>query len=135
LEQTVSLPAEYWLAASVYVRAESLVEIRVSIRGSGISLEKRIAAGPQWRRQVVAGRPGGEGETVSVAIEMEAGTGVELYGVQLEAQRTASAYKRTEAASGVVETARFGLDELPVVGAGPGSYDVRMVVEAWESEG
>lgn len=135
LEQTVSLSAGYWLAASVYVRAESLVEMKLSIRGSGNLLEKRIAAGPQWRRQMVAGRPGGGGETVSVAVELEAGTTVELFGVQLEAQRTASAYKRTDAASGMVETARFGLDELPVVGAGPGNYDVRMVVEALESEG
>jgi hypothetical protein len=65
---------------------------------------------------------------------LKAGESVELFGAQVEAQRTASVYFGTEAVSGMVEAARFALDELPVVGAGPGNYGIRLVVEAWESE-
>ena len=55
--------------------------------------------------------------------ELDAGASVDLFGMQVEAQRGVSDYKKTGASGGVYADARFAEDELTVTARGTDVFD------------
>jgi hypothetical protein len=109
LAQTLTAPGEYVFSLSGYVRSARPAAVTLSI-GEGRG-ERTIST--DWSRVVFtgAGEPGAE--TVRFGIEVSAGDVVEVFGVQVEPQAGASAY-RVSTRSGVYEGARLRDDELTV---------------------
>jgi len=62
-------------------------------------------------------------ESVIFGAELEAGASVDLFGMQVEAQRGASDYRKTGGTGGVYEESRFAQDELTVTARGMDVFD------------
>ncbi|MFB3829029.1 MAG: DUF2460 domain-containing protein [Bryobacteraceae bacterium] len=112
MAQTLEAPGTYQYCFSVWVRGAG----RVTLGAGELRLEE--TAGTEWRRLTLAGEPG-TGETVRIALELEPGAAVEVFGMQAEAQLGASGYKPTASRGGVYENARFGQDEIRITSTGP----------------
>lgn len=119
LSQTLSAPASFRYAASIWARTFQ----------PGASLELSDGAQPssaaidpsgQWRRYTLSTAFVSAAETVIFRVNAP-GT-VDIYGAQLEAQPTASAYKKTLLQSGVHPAARFTADALPDQLTSPGEH-------------
>ena len=112
LAQTLEVPGDYLYCLSAYVR--------LSPGGVGLILGGETvqrAAGSSWSRvaAVAAGDP--SAGSMRFGIEVAAGAAVQIYGVQVEAQGGASAYKASTR-GGVYADAHFGSDELKVTCTG-----------------
>ncbi len=118
IEQTLNISRPYEYCFSVYARGAAGTEVRLSI-GATFSAEK---IGPEWKRIRVHGRSEVGVESTSFGLELAAGTAVDLFGPQLEAQPGASVYRKTTSRSGVYTDARFMEDRLTVTTTGPNAH-------------
>ena len=75
------------------------------------------------RRLTLSGSLAQSTEQVTFGVQLAAGTSVDLFGMQVEAQPAASDYKRTGAAGGVRSNARFADDRIRVTAQGTDVYD------------
>ncbi len=128
LSQSLSAPGSYRLIGSAWVRTNAVgVELRLS--DGLVTRSEAVIADGVWR-PVEALWPGGSAQD-AIVIELAgaAGTSLEVYGMQAEAQVSRSAYKRTGARGGVFENARLADDRLEQRLAGPNSHSttVRIV--------
>jgi hypothetical protein len=118
IAQTLNVPAWYWYCLSMYARSGSAGEITL-VQGDQ---RRRRRVGPQWSRLVLAAQPASVAESVRFGLELDAGTSVDVFGIQAEAQTGASLYRRTRGRNGVYESARFNQDEFKVTTQGPGRH-------------
>ena len=107
--QTLAAPGEYLYCLSAYVRAATATSVRLTVG----SQTARRAVTSEWSR--IAWTANGDEQATSVrcAIEIGAGEVVEVYGLQVEAQAAASAYKASTR-GGVYEDAHLGDDVLTI---------------------
>jgi hypothetical protein len=129
VSQQVEAPAWFTYTFSVYARSAAAVSIAL-IRSTGsASHSRQYTIGPGWRRCVLSGALNATGAGVRFGIDIPAATGVEIFGVQAEAQPGASAYKRTFERDGVYSAARFDDDVLRLISDGPDQhrYHLRIV--------
>lgn len=120
--QWLSVPADYYYCLGVWTRGTGGVAL---LRGEERAAE---AAGEEWRRMVFAAQSQTAGEMVRFGVELEPGAAVELFGMQVEAQMGASAYKKTSSRGGVYEGARFDQDELRMTTVGVGRHECELKV-------
>ena len=111
--QTLQAPGAYTYCFSVYARAAAPATVRLLI-GSGAA-ERVVSEG--WGRIVFASSGPAGGESLRFAMEAPAGTTVEVYGPQVEAQGGASVY-RASTRGGVYEDAHFRDDVFRVTRTG-----------------
>jgi len=109
--QTLNIPASYRYAGSVWARTGDAGAV-LRIVGGAESQETQIDSSGQWRRYGARYKGGSAEETVRYEIQIPAGSEVEVFGPQLEAQAGVSAYKKTLKQGGVYADARFDSDEL-----------------------
>jgi hypothetical protein len=88
--QTIAGPGGYLYCFSAYVRAAAPATVRLSIAGE--AEDWAVASG--WTRIVFVATPA-TAESVRFGIEVGAGSAVDLYGPQVEAQGGASVYRAT----------------------------------------
>lgn len=112
LLQTVALPGWYFTTFSIWVRGVSASSIDLVRKSGAVSQTATIAIDGTWKRVSLSGTTAGGPEANQFGLAIPAGAAVELFGAQLEAQPSASTYKRTLAASGIYQAARFDADEL-----------------------
>ncbi len=128
LGQTLTIPAGFRYAASVWARtAAGGAKLRVT-DGVGLQSEAAIGSDNVWRRYEAL-FPGGSVEEI-LRFELEVGGAtLEVFGPQLEAQASPSAYKRTTARGGVFPAARFDQESLGdrLTGQGRHSGALRIV--------
>lgn len=86
----------------------------------------------QWRRVWTASA--GSGSRFEAGLSIPSGHSVELYGLQLEAQLSPSAYKPTTGAGGCYERTRFDQDALTFIETAPGRYSTRIRLTAQVTE-
>lgn len=122
--QTLTAPREYWYCLSVWVRSEASASVILRI---GEQARKRDA-GPTWRRIQMSAKPAGDDQTVSFGLELDANQSLEIFGLQAEAQPSASGYKRTGSTGAAYSCSRFGQATLMVTADGPNSYACRFRV-------
>jgi hypothetical protein len=109
ITQTIEAPVDFVYCFSVYARSETATTVRLLAGG----LESRQTIGPSWRRLQL---------TASVAdttfgLEIGAGETVEVRGMQVEAQWSAS-IARASVSGGVYEGARLRDDHLETIATG-----------------
>ena len=113
ISQTLQAPGVYLYCLSAYVRSNSAGTVGMII---GDSQAARVVQ-QSWSRIVFASDGDPTAASTSFGMSVPPGASVDLYGVQCEAQASASAYK-SSLASGVYENARLGNDQLEVVSSG-----------------
>jgi hypothetical protein len=125
VSQSLAAPAGFRYAASAWLRSTAPGAVIRVTDGGGNIREQEAAADGQWRRYVVRYDAASSSETVTVAFAA-GGAPLDIYGAQLEAQATASAYKRTTSRGGVYPNTRFDQDMLVDRATAPGRRESRI---------
>lgn len=128
VSQTVSGPGAFRYAGSVWARtAQSGVLVQVDDGGSQI-VQATVDDGNQWKRYSVGYNLTSASESVVFRMVLPAGATVNVFGPQLEAQVSPSAYKKTLEQAGVYPNARFDQDTLGdgLIGVGRHSGEIRI---------
>ena len=84
----------------------------------------------QWRRISLEVGLGLNTDSVVFGAALQAGASVDLFGMQVEAQRGVSDYKKTDGSGGVYAQARFSADELAVTSTGTDAFDAAIGIVA-----
>ena len=130
ISQTLAVPAGYQYCFSIYVLSAAPATVNLTRRGPASQQTTVVPVGPQWTRVISSGRLPDAGATLSVAVSLEAGQQVSLYGPQLEAQIAPSRYRPTLQTGGVYANAHWGVDELPISADAPNLFSTVFSVEA-----
>src|SRR5579863_7683196 len=115
LQQTINAPASLDYCLSLYARSDPSPTVWL-VRGSE-SDERTISTA--WTRPYSAGHLLSTADTISFGIALDPGSTIDIFDIQVEAQTTASLYKRTAEAGGVYQNARFRDDTLTITTVGP----------------
>jgi len=110
--QAIVGPAAFRYVASAWVRSSvGGVELKIT---DGVSTEVAVAvdSSGQWRRYEVTSGFASASEEVRWLVSKPSGAAIDVFGPQLEAQISASAYKRTQQQAGAYSNARFDQDAL-----------------------
>jgi hypothetical protein len=111
--QTLQVPGAYTYSFSLYARSATPTTVRLSI--GDVAADRVVTA--EWGRIVCGAAGPAGGESLRFAIEVAAGTMVEVYGPQVEAQGGASVY-RASTRGGVYDDAHFRDDVFRVTRTG-----------------
>ena len=120
--QSVATPGGYRYAGCIWARTGSP---NVAVRahdGAGASAATALVGDSVWRRYEVGYSGAGAGEVMQFEIAATGTASVDVFGPQLEAQRTASMYKRSGGQSGVFRNARFDQVALNDRSQGPNRH-------------
>jgi hypothetical protein len=112
--QTLDVPKGYVYSCSAYVRCAETSSVTMLLGSHQATREGRAA----WHRIQFTSTGDRGSEPLKVGLEIPAGTTLESYGFQAEAQTSASTYKPT-AAGGVYENARLLEDSFELTTTGP----------------
>ena len=107
--QTIEAPGGYLYCLSAYVLSAARTNVGLVL---GAQIAQRTA-GTSWSRVVAVGSGDPSAQSMRFGVQVSAGATVQVYGIQVEAQGGASAYK-SSTRGGVYTDAHFGSDELSV---------------------
>jgi len=113
LAQTLNAPAVYVYCFSAYATAIQPVTITLQLG----SVRAVCQVGTDWTRFAVTGTGDAEATSITFAIELPAGSTIDLYGPQVEPQESASAYK-SSTSGGVYQNAHFRDDSFSYTSTG-----------------
>ncbi len=130
ISQALTVPTGYQYCFSIFVLSAVAATVNLIRRGPVSQQTTVVPVGPQWTRVVSSGRLTDAGATLSVAVGLEAGQQISLYGPQLEAQIAPSGYRPTLQTGGVYANAHWGVDELPISADAPNLFSTVFSVEA-----
>jgi hypothetical protein len=116
LQQSINGPASLDYCLSLYARSDQSTRMWL-VRGSETDAR---AISPQWTRLISAGQLQDTADSITFGIALDPGATVDVFGIQAEAQTTASLYKQTTETGGVYPNARFQTDTLTITTVGPG---------------
>ena len=118
LTQRIAAPASLVYVASVWAREASPgAALRFGAVGGLSKIE--FSQHSDWRRYQLPVAGGGGDE---IEFRLEPAGSVQIFGPQVEAQRTASSYKPSGSQGGVYPHARFDQDSLADASEGPGRH-------------
>ena len=123
LSQVLAIPAKLRYAASIWGRTTEAGAALELADGAGQTASAAFATDGSWRRYTLGTAwTASAAETVAFGVSAPGGGAVDIYGAQLEAQPTASAYKKTLDQGGVHAGARFATDTLADQATEPGRH-------------
>ncbi len=123
IAQTLAVPGNFRYALSVWAKTSAGSSVTLSATTAGGSATLNFALTSQWRRISMEIGLGLNTDTVVFGAVLAAGAAVDLFGMQVEAQRGVSDYKKTDGSGGVYSQARFSDDELTVTATGTDAFD------------
>ena len=123
ISQTPAAPGDYTYCLSAYARAATAGAITATVGAR--SAERRVSA--SWKRITFTATGDSGAAATRFGIEIPAGSTVDLYGIQAEAQAGASAYRNTET-GGVFDGARFLNDSLEIVTTGVNRHSCSLYI-------
>jgi Conserved hypothetical protein 2217 (DUF2460) len=100
--QALTAPATFVYCFSVYARAAAPGAVSLLMAAGQSRQLTAHAVGATWQRLTIAWPAEGGVDQMAFGVELPAGASVELFGFQAEAQPTASSYRKTFNASGVL---------------------------------
>lgn len=112
ISQTLNAPSWFHYCLGMKVRSETPDSIKLALAAAGQEETRVVGTGPEWREVWLNAQPGGTAETIRVSMELAPGAAVDVFGLQLEAQRSPSAYMKTAGRGGVYPATRFSSDAL-----------------------
>ncbi|MBV8864867.1 MAG: hypothetical protein JO210_05645 [Acidobacteriaceae bacterium] len=130
ISQILAVPAGYQYCFSIYVLSGESATLNLIRRGPVSQQTRVLPVGPQWTRVVSSGQLSDTGAPLTVAISLEAGQQISLYGPQLEPQIAPSRYRPTLQVGGVYANAYWAIDELPISAEAPNLFSTVFSVEA-----
>ena len=113
LMQTLAAPAGYQYCLSAHLRANQATTVTLL---AGSQRAER-AVDSQWTRATFSASGDPTGESIGFGLELPAGAGVEVFGIQAEPQSGASGYKPSTT-GGTFENARLRDDLLTITTTG-----------------
>jgi len=122
LQQSINAPASLDYCFSVYACSSQSTRVWL-VRGSETEPQ---SIGPQWSRLISAGQLQSTAESISFGVALDPGSTVNTFGLQAEAQTTASLYKPTTETGGVYPNARFRDDTLTITTMGPSRHSCEL---------
>jgi class 3 adenylate cyclase len=127
--QALVVPGNFRYALSVWAKTTGGSNVTLSATTAGGNAAQNFALTSQWRRTSLEVGLGLNTDSVVFGAQLEAGASVDLFGMQVEAQRGLSDYKKTGGSGGLYGNARFAEDELTVTARGTDMFDavVRIV--------
>lgn len=123
MTQTLAVPGNFRYTLSVWGKTTGASSVTLSATTSGGSATRSIALTSQWKRVSLDVGLGQNTESVVFGVELDVGATVDLFGMQAEAQISASDYKKTGSNGGVYAQARFAEDDLTVTAKGTDEFD------------
>lgn len=129
IDQSFNVPANYQFCFSVYVRSEQPSIVTLSRRGGVATENTTYNIGPTWTRLVSSGALNDSSNAFTIAIVVNAGQQMRVFGPQLEAQIEPSRYRPTNAQGGVYPNAHWGVDQLPVAAEAPNLFSTQFSIE------
>jgi hypothetical protein len=130
IAQTLAVPGNFRYALSVWAKTTAASSVTLSATTSGGSATQDFALTSQWRRISLEIGLGLNTDSVVFGTELQAGASADLFGMQVEAQRGVSDYKKTDGSGGVYAQARFSADELTVTATGTDAFDAAIGIVA-----
>lgn len=129
VKQVLPVSASFHYCLSGWMRSEAPETVSLRIASASTTLEETVVTSPAWQRFFCSGNLGAAEESVEYGIDFGVGVDVDVFGLQVEAQRGASEYKKTGSHGGVYTKARFAEDMLRVTTEGPNQHalEVRVV--------
>jgi len=121
--QTLGVPGEYQYCVSAYVRASAGCSVGLIIGEQTV----QQPVGEWWTRAIATGTGAPDADSMRFGIEVPAGTSIEVYGVQVEPQVGASAYK-SSTAGGVYPDSHLASDEMKMICTGVNRNSCRVHV-------
>jgi hypothetical protein len=118
LAQSLEAPASYCYTLSLYARSDRAGQVRL-LKGAD-ALACRVAT--NWRRLYFSGDSQSAAANLAFGVELDAGTTVEVCGLQVEAQPGASTYQKSDGNGGIYTGARLGSDSLEITTQGPNRH-------------
>jgi hypothetical protein len=126
--QTLNIPAAFRYVGSIWARTAQNGALLQIDDGASPAVQAGFDSSNQWRRYSVGYNLASASEFIALRIVLPAGATVDVFGPQLEAQASPSAYKKTLDQAGVYPNARFDQDELAdrLIGVGRHSAEIRI---------
>lgn len=131
LAQDVAGPGNYWYAMSCWIRAVSGTSVTLRRFAGPVSASETHAAGPAWRHIQMQAQLASANSPVRFELRLQSGAVVDVFGLQVEAQRGASVYKMTGAQAGVYPNAMFAQDELEVSATYDNQFSTTVRIRTW----
>jgi hypothetical protein len=116
--QTLAIPSSNTYCVSAYVRASAPCSFDVVAN----SLQQTASAGLAWTRIVCPFSSMAETGSLAVGFRLPAGSSIDVFGMQLEAQPDAGGYKKTRNMAGVYPNTRFDQDLLTNTATGTNQF-------------
>jgi hypothetical protein len=131
LSQALPLPAWFGYCFSVYARSIGGSSLSMTTASSSSTHTRLFQLAPGWIRCLLSGALNATDASLQFTLELDAGASVDVFGIQAEAQPSASAYKRTGSRNGVYSKARFDEDVLQQISDGPDQhrFDLKIVAK------
>ena len=122
LQQSIAAPASLEYCLSVYARSNQSMQVWL-MRGPETNAS---TISPEWTRLTSAGQQSSGNDSISFGVALNPGSTVDVFGMQVEAQPTASLYKQTAETGGVYPHARFRDDVMTITTVGPNRHSCEM---------
>jgi hypothetical protein len=122
--QLLAVPGNYRYCLSTWAKTVGGSGVTLTASTTGDSLATAFALTTNWQRVSLPVNLGRSTSSVTFGVELAAGATVDLFGMQVEAQLAASAYKMTGTNGGVYAEARFASDSLAVRAQSTDVFDV-----------
>jgi len=119
VSQATQIPGSVQTCFSVYLRADTPVTLTLTQFAGSLSQSAPAAVTTTWQRFYVSGNFSGASDCLQYTITIPAGTAVELFGPQVDAQVTPSCYVATTGQSSVYASARFDGTQVDRIATGP----------------
>ena len=117
--QESQIPGSVQTCFSVYLRADTPATVTLGQSAGSQSRNVAATVTTTWQRFYVSGVFPAATDALQFAIGIPAGTSVELFGPQVDAQVTPSLYVTSAGRSGVCANARFDGQQIDRIATGP----------------
>ena len=128
VSQQIPAPGSYHYCFSVYLRCDQACSVTLRCTANGLVLGEPELIGSEWGRYKLSVSLSSPIDGVTFGVLLPAGVAVEIYGLQVEAQPGAGAYKKVSGPGGVYLNSRFAQDELRSSIDAPGLYSTQLSI-------
>ena len=119
IAQQTQIPGSVQTCFSVYIRADQATTATLTISSGTHSASITAPVSPAWQRFHLSDVFSGSTANLQYAIASPAGTALDIFGPQVDAQCSPSCYVATSGCSGVHPEARFDAPGIDRVATGP----------------
>ncbi|MEO8100786.1 MAG: hypothetical protein ABI811_24025 [Acidobacteriota bacterium] len=121
--QTLLVPGQFHYCLSVWARQNNGPEVSLFASTTGSTVTNTCPLTTQWQRFLSPVALGVETESVTFGVTLGEAIGVDLFGMQVDAQLAPGGYQRTSTGGGVHGHARFASDVATVRAQGTDVFD------------